>query len=163
MALSNAEKQKRYRERKAARAGAQAEPAPVPVKRSFAEFIQSSEDRMEAMDVSAFNLNELPYYEWQDRIAKEDAIDFLTRFVGDDSSGAIMGLWTIAALVNDYRLEQIDVQLIELQSAQHDNDTVRQASELFAERLRNTRKELQRADRYSFRPMSVASDWPRSD
>lgn len=158
MALSNAEKQKRYRERKAARAAAQSEPKPAPVKRSFAEFIESVEERVQAMDDAFTNLNALASAPWEEHVARPDAAKVLGEYVGDDFDGAVMSLRTIAALVNEYRAEQIDAQLLELGQARHENDTLKQAADQFAERLRKVRRELGRANRYEFPPMRVAGD-----
>lgn len=157
MALSNAEKQKRYRERKR-REAASGDSEAAPVKRTFAEFIKADPLREEAVDTAFHLLDFSRVGNWWEVIEGVNAVSILSDFVGDDNQGALMGLWTLAALLNDYRKEQIDAQLLELQEAPQDNETVKLAAERFAEKLRSTRKELGRANRYEFPPLWVAGE-----
>lgn len=156
MALSNAERQKRYRERRQAKNARPATPRPMPVKRTFAEFINADETRFQAFDTAMDWLNSGRLLPWEKWVDANNAVDTCMDFIGTlHSDGVIAGAFTIAGLVNEYKVEQIDAQLLELEHADLSTPALKEAADKFAEHLRHIRKQLQRKNRYEFPPMWV--------
>lgn len=159
MALSNAERQRRYRERKRKEASEVKPEAGQPVRRTFAEYINSTPEYIEAIDTAFEWLNASPIRRWEDWIERDNAVDICMNFIGDrHTDGAVAGAWTIAALVNSYKIEQIDAQIFEIENSDLSTPALKKAADMFVKQLRHTRAQLQRNNRYEFPPMWVEGE-----
>jgi hypothetical protein len=159
MALSNTERQRRYRERRRrAKAEPPAQPAPLPLRRAFAEFIHSDKYRVEAFDTALKKLDVARLGEWEHWIEAGNALETCRHLVGDTYDGAIMAIAAICELVNEYKIEQIDARLREIENAVPDNPSLKEAADKFAAHLRNVRAQYQRRNRYAFMPMEVEGE-----
>lgn len=156
MALSNKERQKRYRERRRKEKAKTAQPVSPPVRRSFSEFINSEKYRVEAFDIALKKLDPTRLGDWHQWIKKENGIETCREFIGDSYDGAIMAIATLCELVNEYKVEQIDARLLEIESAaKPHNPSLQEAADKFQTHLQSLRAEYQRPDRYSFMPLEI--------
>ena len=158
MAISNAEKQKRYRERQKAKTGAiptSTSPAKIV---SFAEYIYSDQYREEALE-TAFDLLDLnrtrPMDDW---IKSDDAVSKIIDLVGNDHGGAIMAIATLAGLVNDYKVAQIDARIAEIEKSDLTSPALKEAADKYVAQLQEARKQFHRKNRYQFSPMEVEGE-----
>jgi hypothetical protein len=158
MAISNAEKQKRYRERQRAKAGAAPASASPATITSFAEYVYSDQYREEAFE-TAFDLLDLsrtrPVDDW---IKSDEAISKIIDLVGNDHGGAIMAIATLAGLVSDYKVAQIDARIAEIEKSDVTSPALKEAADKYLAQLQEVRKQFHRKNRYQFSPMEVEGE-----
>jgi hypothetical protein len=156
MALTNAQRQKRYRERRRkAKAKPPGQAVAVAMKRTFPEFINFDKDRTEAFDAAMKSLNTTHLGEWKRWIEDENAVAICRDLIGDTFGGAIMAIATVCQLVNEYKVEQLDFRLSEIEKAETNDPALQEAADRFMAYLRNVREQYQRRNRYDFMPMEV--------
>lgn len=158
MAISNAEKQKRYRERQKAKVRANQTPASPAKITGFAEYIYSDQYREEAFE-TALDLLDLsrtrPVDEW---IKSDDAVSKIIELVGNGHGGAIMAIATLAGLVSDYKVAQIDARIAEIEKSDLTSPALKEAADRYLEQLQEARKQFHRKNRYQFSPMEVEGE-----
>lgn len=158
MAISNAEKQKRYRERQKAKA-TDVPPSSSPAKiTSFSDYVYSDQYRMEAFETAFDLLNIGRIGSVEDWIKSEGAVSKIIDFVGDDYNGAIMAVATLAGLVSEYKVAQIDARIAEIEASQVTSPALREAAEKYLHQLQEARKQFHRKNRYQFAPMEVEGE-----
>ena len=149
MAISNAEKQKRYRERQKAKADATPVIAKTETITSFSDYIYSDQYREEAFE-TAFELLDMgrirPVDEW---VKSDDAVANIIDIVGNDHDGAIMAIATLAGLVSDYKIAQIDARIAEIEKSDVKTPALKEAADKYLAQLQETRKQFHRKNRYT--------------